>query len=110
MPSKTKSSINLNLKPGQVIPTGNEWIALPAVRASDAALEGFNVLFLGARGLLEAAGPAGVPLLKPFVRESGRALPLRDFQWELLGYWIPRGTCKTEGLDVTVTYLAPPDS
>lgn len=110
MPSTPRSVFPLSLKPGQVIPTGNEWISLPSVRAEDAALESFNVLFLGARGLLEAAGPAGVPLLKPFVREAGKDLALKNFTWDLLGYWIPRGTCRGDGLEVTVTYLAPPDA
>lgn len=35
---------SIKLQPNDVIPTGNEWIALPNPRASDGALTSFNVL------------------------------------------------------------------
>ena len=41
----------LNLEPNDVIPTGNEWIALPDIHASDGALGTFNAISMQFRGL-----------------------------------------------------------
>src|SRR5437868_3897435 len=37
-------TVNLALAADDVIPTGNDWIALPSIRASDGALQNFNVI------------------------------------------------------------------
>src|SRR6476646_1128334 len=61
----------LTLAPDDVIPTGNDWIALPSIRAGDAALMDFNVISMRYRGLIEFAGTAGQPLIKPFLSVGG---------------------------------------
>ena len=62
---------NLALTAGDVIPTGNDWIALPAIRASDGALQNFNVISMRYRGLLEIAGVADRPLMTPSIEIAG---------------------------------------
>jgi hypothetical protein len=57
----------LHLQPTDVLPTGNEWISLPDIRASDGALGTFNVLSIQHRGLLQVAGAAGFASHHAFV-------------------------------------------
>lgn len=102
--------IPLALQPDDVIPTGNEWIALPDIRASDAALMSFNVLSMRDRGLLEVLGEGGAPVLQPYFLISGKPLPIHNPNWELIEYWIPEARQTTDGIEATVTYCAPPSS
>ncbi len=100
----------LAVKSTDVIPTGNQWIALPAIRASDGALENFNVLSMRYRGLLEVKGERDAPALQPYLTVGDKSLPLRDLKWELVEYWIPTATQTSDGIEVSITYCAPPDS
>lgn len=102
--------INLSLTANDVIPTGNDWIALPSIRASDGALQNFNVISMRYRGLLEVAGVADRPLMTPFIEIAGVKRPLSRLQWLLRDYWIPTGTMEADGVRVRLTYVAPPDS
>ncbi len=101
-------SIPIATGPGDVIPTGNEWIALPTIRAADAALDNFNVLSMRDRGLLQVKGEQGTAAIEPFFLVEGMRLPLRSLSWQLLEYWIPRAQFSVNGLTGTVTYCAPP--
>jgi hypothetical protein len=103
-------SFALDLRPEDVIPTGNEWIALPTIRASDGALENFNVLSRRDLGLLEVVGTEGAPVLQPFFEVNGQALPFQRPSWAVGEYWIPTGRLRATDLDLTVTYCAPADS
>jgi hypothetical protein len=100
----------LTLSADDVIPTGNDWIALPSIRAADGALRDFNVTSMRYRGLIEMAGVAGQPLMTPFVEIDGHDRPLGQLAWTLRDSWIPTGTMVADGLRVSVTYVAPPDS
>lgn len=100
----------LALQPDDVLPTGNEWIALPDIRASDAALGTFNALSMRDRGLLQVEGDRGNPVLTPFFEAAGQPLPLRNPAWELLESWIPTARQSVDGLDLTVTWCAPAGS
>ena len=100
----------LSLAADDVIPTGNDWIALPAIRAGDAALMNFNVISMRYRGLIEYAGPADQPLMKPFVSVAGVKKPLANLRWSLRDYWLPTGTMEANGIRTRITYVAPPDS
>ena len=93
-----------------VIPTGNEWIALPTIRATDGAIENFNVLSMRYRGLLEVKGERGAPAIVPYLMVGDKGLPLHDLKWELIEYWIPKATQATDGIEISITYCAPPDS
>src|ERR1041385_940304 len=69
-------TVSLALTAEDVIPTGNDWIALPSIRASDGALMDFNVISMRYRGLIEFAGAAGQPLMQPFLSVGGVRKPL----------------------------------
>ena len=81
--------------------TGNEYIALPAIRSRDGAVASLNVLSWAARGLLELEGPgAGLLHLDP-------VLPVQRVEW--LSGWIPRLCCPLpDGRELEITYLVPP--
>ena len=103
-------SVDLVLNADDVIPTGNDWIALPSIRASDGALQNFNVISMRYRGLLEVAGAADHPLMAPFLEIAGVRRPLTRLKWSLRDFWIPTGTMEADGLRLRLTYVAPPDS
>lgn len=100
----------LNLKPDDVLPTGNEWIALPTIRAADGALDSFNVLSMRDRGLLEVTGDRGTPALEPYFAIDGKPLQFRNPSWDLIEYWIPAAHLTNDGADISITYCAPPES
>jgi hypothetical protein len=100
----------LTLASDDVIPTGNDWIALPSIRAGDGALMDFNVISMRYRGLIEFAGAAGQPLMKPFLSFGGVRKPLASLSWSLRDYWLPTGTMEEGGVRTRITYVAPPDS
>jgi hypothetical protein len=103
-------TIDLSLTPDDVIPTGNDWIALPSIRASDGALQTFNVISMRYRGLLEIAGPPDKPLISPFIEFAGVRHPLTNLDWSMRDYWIPTGTMESGGVRLEITYVAPPGS
>ena len=107
---QTARTFPLPLKPDDVVATGNEWISLPTIRASDGALMDFNMLSMRDRGLLEVVGSPGEPVLAPFVQINGKKIALHDLRWELIEYWIPVAHFSEQGLDITITYCAPPES
>jgi hypothetical protein len=100
----------ISLHPDDVLPTGNQWISLPDIRASDGALGTFNVLSMHHRGLLQVGGEHGGPVLQPYFTANGKPLDFRNPSWELLAYWIPSAHLTISGLDTTLTWCAPADS
>ena len=88
----------------EFLPTGNEYVALPMVRADNGAIESINFLHMGFRGLVEVGGS---PLLMPFLQIDGQTVPLEAMAWERMGGWIPSFRCQAGGLEVTGTYLTP---
>jgi len=99
--------IPLSLQPGDVLPTGNAWISLPEISASDGALNSFNVLSMRNRGLLEVRGDRGTPALQPYFEENGKPLPFQNPSWDLIEYWIPTAHLTVDHLDATLTWCAP---
>jgi hypothetical protein len=102
--------IPIKLKPDDVLPTGNEWISLPDIRATDGALGTFNVLSMRDRGLLQVTGEQGAPVLQPYFLVDGKPLAFRNPSWELIEYWIPTGHLMVDGMEATVTWCAPQGS
>lgn len=102
--------IPLALQPDDVLPTGNEWISLPDIRADDAALTSFNALSMRDRGLLQVNGDQGGPVLTPYFQADGKPLAFHNPAWELLEYWIPTAHLTVDGVEMTVTYCAPSGS
>lgn len=109
-PGPDARTVNLALAADDVIPTGNDWIALPAIRAGDGALQNFNVISMRYRGLLEVSGASGKPLMTPFIEIGGVRRPLANLQWSLRDYWVPTGTMVANGVRVQLTYVVPPAS
>lgn len=105
-----EKKVPIALQPGDVLPTGNEWISLPDIRADDGALSTFNVISMRHRGLLQVGGENGGPVIQPYFTVQGKPLPLHHLSWELLEYWIPTGHLTVNGMEVTLTYCAPPSS
>ena len=103
-------AVALKLGPDDVIPTGNDWIALPSIQASDGALRDFNVISMRYRGLIEMAGGGDAPLMAPFLQINGAVKPLSHLTWTLAGYWVPTGVMEADGVRVRLTYAAPPTS
>jgi uncharacterized protein len=99
--------IPLPVKADDVIATGNDWLALPTIRASDGALMSFNVISMRDRGLLEVAGYQGAPVLEPYLETNGKRIPLQALKWELIEYWIPVAHFFSDGIEATITYCAP---
>lgn len=98
----------LTLGPGDVIPTGNEWLVLPDIRAEDGAILSLNALSRAYRGLLQARGAAERPLLTTVVAVDGRPVPLTGLAWALIAYWVPKARVTVDGVDITLTICAPP--
>ncbi len=103
-----EKQIPISLQPTDVLPTGNEWISLPDIRADNGALTTFNVLSMRDRGLLQAAGENGQPVAQPYFEENGNPLPFLNPSWDLIEYWIPKAHLTIDHLDATVTWCAPP--
>jgi hypothetical protein len=99
----------LHLGPDDVLPTGNEWISLPDIRAVDGALDTFNVLSMQHRGLLQVAGD-NAPAIQPYFGVNGQPLAFRNPAWDLIAYWTPRATLTVDGLEATLTWCTPPGS
>jgi len=106
----TERRISLVLNSSDVVPTGNEWVSLPDIRASDGAIGSFNVLSMRDRGLLQVTGERGMPALQPYFTLNGKPIAFRNPTWELIEYWIPVAHLTVDGLDATITYCAPPGS
>ena len=100
----------LQLKPDDVIPTGNEWIALPDIHASDGALSSFNTISMQKRGLLAVTGESSHPVMQPYFAADGKPVAFLNPAWELIEYWIPTAHLSVDGLELTLTYCAPPGS
>jgi hypothetical protein len=103
-------STPLALKSDDVLPTGNEWIALPDIRAVDGALGSFNVISMRDRGLLQVTGDRGGPVLQPYFMVGDIPLTFRNPSWELVEYWIPTAHLTADGMEATLTWCAPPGS
>ena len=107
---QSATRVSLTLQPDDVLPTGNEWISLPDIRADDGALGTFNVISMRRRGLMQVGGANGGPAIQPYFTADGKPLRLHRLSWELLEYWIPTGHLTVDGMEVTLTYCAPPGS
>ena len=94
----------LKLQPNAVLATGNNWIALPEIRANDGAIVSFNVLSMRERGLLQvqgsgtlSSGPGQtvipeqkrIPAVAPWVSVGAGSGSLHISSWRLIDYWIP---------------------
>lgn len=113
----------LKLQPDAVLATGNNWIALPEIRANDGAIVSFNVLSMRERGLLQvqgsgtlSSGPGQtvipeqkrIPAVAPWVSVGAGSGSLHISSWRLIDYWIPVASAHVGSVHVTLTYVTPP--
>lgn len=109
------------------LPTGNHYLSIATLRASDAGAESVGVLLSSMSGLVELAGrptrsevnggppreylPTGDPeaaLLKPFLEVEGREVVLEGrLAWGLAWSWIPVFAFVDQGLSVYGTVFCP---
>ncbi len=100
----------LHLQPADVIPTGNQWVSLPDISAETGSLSTFNVLSMQHRGLLQVAGSSGAPVISATFSVDGKPLSLHNPEWSLIEYWTPVAQQVVDGIELTLTWCAPPDS
>ncbi len=117
--AQTPDGAPLALSPDAVIATGNDWIALPDIRASDGALVTFNVLSMHDRGLLQVQGSSTVasgseqgmiPAVAPWIAAGAAPPGLQVTQWHLIDDWIPVATARSGSIQATITYATPPQA
>lgn len=108
--SAESTATPMSLRPDDVLPTGNQWISLPDIRASDGALGTFNFLSMRHRGLLQVSGDKGSAVIQPYFNVNGKPLAFQNPSWELIQYWIPSAHLTVDGFDATITWCAPLDS
>lgn len=87
--------------------TGNEYVSLPTIRQTDAAIEGLSFLHMGAKGMIELCGSQDSPFLQPFLVAAGEEKPLKNLHWARVHHWIPTFTTTVGALAVEGTILAP---
>lgn len=89
-----------------VVPTANEWVALPDLGPATAAVTSATLLHRAAGGLLVLAGS---PLTRPDCRVDGDAVPADGWRHELLAHAVPRHHAEMGGCRLQLTTLCPPD-
>ncbi len=87
-----------------VLPTGNEYLALPDIRP-EGRVQSLNLLLRSTRSLLEFRGE---PLLAPALEVQGKPWPLEPEGYELLQAFLPRFRYRAGGHRLQATYFAPP--
>ncbi len=89
-------------------PTGNEYVALPTLRARDGAVEQVNVLHMGVNGLLAFSG-GSTPFLTPRVMVNDHEFLLEGhLSWEREADWLPKFQVREEPLELEGVYFCPP--
>ncbi len=88
-----------------LLPTGNEYLAVPTIRESDAAIDSVNVVLSKLDGLLELVGSEAFPFLacSP-MGEAGHEL-----DWRLIEDWIPTFGVRGDAGGRRGVICAPPD-
>lgn len=74
------------------LPTGNEFVAIPEIRESDAAICSINFLHMNSRGLIESRGrkETGFEFMRPFLSIDGSDQTCLHITWERLNDWVPK--------------------
>jgi uncharacterized protein len=89
-----------------VLPTANEWVALPDMGPATGAVPCVTLLHEAAAGLLAFRG---APLSRPHCEVDGTPVAEDGWAHDLLAAHIPRHTATAGGCDLTLTTFCPPD-
>jgi hypothetical protein len=87
--------------------TGNEYLSLPDILPRDGAIRSLNVLHMGTAGLVEFAGPAKKPLLRPVFSLQGQEIRPAKV-WSYRRHWLPTFTAQVGAVKIRGTIFAPP--
>ena len=76
--------------PPHRVPTGNLWVSLADIDATDGSFHSLGVLIEASLGLVEAGGgPGGEPLLRPWLTLDGEPVVLSGLTWRRQAHWLP---------------------
>ena len=89
-----------------VLPTANEWVALPDVGPTTGAVTSATVLHGAAAGLLAFRG---APLARPHCAVDGTPVPDEGWDHALLADHVPRHTATVAGCELSLTTFCPPE-
>gem|GEM_PF-449533 len=87
--------------------TGNEFIAVPDISASNAGIERISFMYTGFRACIELRGSERWPFLQPFVEVNGRNLFDGEVEAEHISYWIPQFRTSANGIEASAVIFAP---
>lgn len=87
--------------------TGNEFIAVPDISASNAGIERISFMYTGFRACIELRGSEYWPFLQPFVEVNGRNLFDSEVEAEHINYWIPQFRTSADGVEALAVVFAP---
>lgn len=89
------------------LPTGNEFVSIPKLGQSNAAIEDITFLHMSSKGMLELRGTDDAPLMVPFAERGGVRRNPAGLEWRRDEHWIPNFTWREDGFEVGGTILAP---
>ena len=87
--------------------TGNRFVAIPDVLASNCGALDISFLSMRSRAVLELHGTEESPFLQPMISIAGRPVDLSSVDWEQEGFWIPSFHLLERGLEVRSRVFAP---
>ena len=97
--------------PPYLVPTGNLWVSLADIDATDGSFHSLGVLIERSLGLVEAdGGPGGEPLLRPWMTVDGEPVALSGLAWRRQAHWLPVFTCDGPGGVLEGRICAPTDA
>ena len=80
--------------PTHLVPTGNLWVSLADIDATDGSFHSLGVLIEASLGLVEAGGgPGREPSLRPWLTLDGEPVVLSGLTWRRQAHWLPVFTC-----------------
>lgn len=90
-----------------ILAHGNEYLSFPEISPKDGGVDSLTVLHLGQAGLLEFAGGAEEPLLKPYLKADGSPVQVK-MAWSYRHFWLPVFSGDAGSLAVRGGIFAPP--
>ncbi|MCX6344858.1 MAG: hypothetical protein NT018_07270, partial [Armatimonadetes bacterium] len=87
--------------------TGNEFVSISDIATSGGGIGKVGFLHKGFRACVEMRGSEDLPLLKPTVTVDDVEIFAGGLESELLSYWIPQFTAKSEKITVRASVFAP---
>lgn len=93
----------------ELLSTGNEFIAIPYISASNAGIRNISFMYTGFRACIELHGSEDFPFLQPFVEINSHNLFDGEVEVEQISYWIPHFRVLASGIEASAFVFAPLD-